>query len=153
VSRVPATAASLSSNPALVPAALAANVRHNRVLHATVLIVSVVTDEVPRVPPADRAEVGDLGHGIRQVVLHYGFTEEPDVPGGLTEEAAERLGVRADSTTYFLGAESLLVTRRPGMVRWREHLFALLSRNATNAADYFSLPPENTVTVGMRIEL
>ena len=59
----------------------------------------------------------------------------------------------ADATTYFLGAESLLVTRRPGMVRWREHLFALMSRNATNAADYFSLPPEATVTVGMRIEL
>ncbi|MFP3899369.1 MAG: potassium transporter Kup [Acidimicrobiia bacterium] len=153
VSRVPGTAAFLSSTPALVPPALAANVRYNRVLHATVLTVSVVTDEVPRVPPADRAEVRDLGHGVHQVVLHYGFMEDPDVPTGLTEGAARPLRVRADATTYFLGAESLLVTRRPGMVRWREHLFALMSRNATNAADYFSLPPEATVTVGMRIEL
>jgi KUP system potassium uptake protein len=153
VQRVPGTAAFLSSTPKLVPPALAANVRYNRVLHETVLIVSVVTDEVPRVAPAERAEVRSLGHGVHQVVLHYGFMDEPDVPAGLLEGAAERLHMRPEATTYFLGAESLLVTRRPGMVRWREHLFALLSRNATNAADYFSLPPESTVTVGMRIEL
>lgn len=151
--RVAGTAVFMSSNPRLVPPALVANVRYNRVLHQSVVVVSVVTDDVPRVPPANRAEVHDLGHGIHQVVLHYGFMDEPDVPAGLRQGEAERLGVHPDKTTYFLGAESLLVTRRPGMARWRERLFAVLNRNATNAADFFSLPPESTVTIGMRVEL
>src|ERR687892_372314 len=147
------TARSLCASPTLAPPALVANVEYNQVLHETVVIVSVVTDEVPRVLPARRSEARDLGHGVHQVVLHYGFTEGPDVPTGLGQGPANRLAVHADPTTYFLGAEFLVVTDRPGMVRWRERLFARLSRNASNAADYFSLPADCTVTVGLRVEL
>lgn len=153
VVRVPGTAVFLFASPTLAPPALVANVEYNQVLHETVVIVSVVTDEVPRVLPARRSEARDLGHGVHQVVLHYGFTEGPDVPTGLGQGPANRLAVHADPTTYFLGAEFLVVTDRPGMVRWRERLFARLSRNASNAADYFSLPADCTVTVGLRVEL
>lgn len=95
----------------------------------------------------------DLGHGVHQVVLHYGFMEAPDVPRGLGQGLANRLAVHADTVAYFLGAEFLVVTDRPGMVRWRERLFSRLSRNAGSAADYFSLPADCTVTIGERVEL
>jgi KUP system potassium uptake protein len=141
------------ANPTLTPPALVANVQYNRVLHEKVLIVSVVTESVPRVLPARRSEARDLGHGVHQVLLRYGFMEDPDVPAGLLQGPANHVTAPADPTTYILGTEFLVVSDRPGMARWREHLFARLSRNATNAADYFSLPGDCTITVGMRVEL
>jgi KUP system potassium uptake protein len=153
VTRVPGTAVFLFSNPKLAPPALVTNLRCNRVLHETVVIVSVVTDHVPRVLPARRSQTSDLGHGVHQVVLHYGFMEDPDVPSGLRQGPANRLAVYAAPVTHILGAESLVVTDRPGMARWREHLFARLSRNASNATDYFSLPDDCTITLGTRVEL
>lgn len=151
--RTKGTAVFLFSIPGAAPPALIANYRHNNVLHDRVIVLSVVTDDAPRVLRARRSEVADLGHGFFQVVLHYGFMEEPDIPTGLTEGPARRIGIDVGRTTYFLGAESLVVTGRPGMARWRERLFALFSRNATTAADYFGLPSERTMTVGMRVEL
>lgn len=107
----------------------------------------------PRVAADRRASVTDHGHGVSSVELNYGFMEEPDVCTGLTEGDAAGLGVDPDTATFFLGAESLIVTDRPGMAQWREHLFALMSRNATSAANYFGLPPDRTTTIGMRVEL
>jgi KUP system potassium uptake protein len=151
--RVPGTAVFLFSVPGMAPPALLANLRHNDVLHERVAIVAIVTDDVPRVLPARRAQVLDYGHGVVQVILHYGFMEEPNVPRGLTQGRASKLGIDPGRTTYFLGSESLLVTKRPGMATWREHLFALMTRNATSAAHYYSLPPERTTTVGMQVEI
>jgi KUP system potassium uptake protein len=153
VVRVPGTAVFMFANPTLTPPALVANVQYNRVLHEKVLIVSVVTESVPRVLPARRSEARDLGHGVHQVLLRYGFMEDPDVPAGLLRGPANHVTAPAGPTTYILGTEFLVVTDRPGMARWREHLFARLSRNATNAADYFSLPGDCTITVGLRVEL
>jgi KUP system potassium uptake protein len=151
--RVPGTAVFLYSTPAMTPPALIANLRHNEVLHDQTVVVSVVTDERPRVPPARRSEVVDHGNGLSHVVLHYGFLEEPDVPAGLRQGKARSLGIDPTRATYFLGAESLLVTARAGMAIWRERLFTMLSRNATSAANYFGLPAERTITIGSRIEL
>jgi KUP system potassium uptake protein len=151
--RVPGTAVYLFSMPGLTPPALLANVRHNKVLHEQVVVVGVVTDESPRVLPARRTKVVDVGHGVRLVQLRYGFMEEPDVPSGLTEGVANKLSIDPRRTTYVLGSESLVVTDRPGMMKWREHLFALMSRNATSAANYFCLPPEQIMTVGVLVEL
>jgi KUP system potassium uptake protein len=151
--RVPGAAVYLFSSPGLTPPALIANVRHNHVLHDQVIVLSIVTDERPRVPPADRASVERLGEGVYQVVLSYGFMEEPDVPTGVTEGDAAKLFVDVSRAAFFLGAEALVVTKRPGMARWREHLFAVLSRNSTPAATYFGLPPDHTVTLGMQVEL
>jgi KUP system potassium uptake protein len=151
--RVPGAAVYLFSTPGLTPPALIANVRHNHVLHEQVVVLSIVTDERPRVPPAERANIEQLGEGVYQVVLRYGFMEDPDVPTGVTEGDAAKLFVDVSRAAFFLGAEALVVSKRPGMARWREHLFAVLSRNATPAATYFGLPPDSTVTLGMQVEL
>jgi KUP system potassium uptake protein len=151
--RVPGTAVFLFSKAGMTPPALLANVRHNEVLHDRVVVASIATDDVPRVAREDRAEVKDHRHGVHEVVLHYGFMEEPNVPQGLTEGDASRLGIDVRRATYFLGSESLVITPRHGMAIWRERLFALLSRNATTAANYFGIPAERTITIGTRVEL
>jgi KUP system potassium uptake protein len=113
----------------------------------------VVAVEVPRIDQEERTELVDLGAGFHQVVLRYGFMEDIDVPQALALEAAPKLGVDLDKVPYFLGREALRVTARPGMARWREHLFAFMSRNATSAATYFGLPPGQTVELGLAVEL
>ena len=150
---VPGTAVYLFSTPDVVPSAMLSNVRHNNVLHRQTVILSITTVETPRVPPAERAEVKHLGEGVDQVLLRYGFMEQPDVVVGLTEGDAARLGIDPTTASFFLGAESLVVTRRHGMALWREHLFALLSRNAAPAVRSFGLPPDRTVTLGEQVLL
>jgi KUP system potassium uptake protein len=150
--RAPGAGAYLFSTPGLTPPALLANLRHNNAVHETVLVISVVTSDRPRVHPSRRAETTDLGDGFHQVALHFGFMEDQDVPRALEPVAAE-LGVDLETLPYFLGRESLRVTARPGMTRWREHLFAVLSRNATSAANYFRLPIDRTIELGLPVEL
>ncbi len=150
---VPGTAVYLFSTPDVTPSALLSNVRHNNVLHRQVIMLAIKTLEVPRVLPARRAVVTPIADGVSQVILHYGFMEEPQVLVGLTQGAAGKLGVDPATASFFLGAESLVVTRAPGMALWREHLFAALSRNATPAARSFGLPPERTVTLGQQVLL
>jgi KUP system potassium uptake protein len=151
--RVPGTAVYLFSTPGLAPPALVANLRHNDALHERVIIAAVATEPQPRVLPARRATLDELGQGVHQLVLHYGFMEEPDVPRGLCQGAAHRLAINPTQVTYFLGAEVLRVTPREGMAMWREHLFATISRNSTPAAIYFNLPLPQTIIVGTAIEL
>ncbi|HEV3364747.1 MAG TPA: potassium transporter Kup [Acidimicrobiia bacterium] len=151
--RVPGTAMYMFSSPGLAPPALVANLRHNDALHERVIITAVVTEPEPRLLPAQRATVEELGQGIHQLVLRYGFMEEPDVPEGMCQGAARRLSIDPARVTYFLGAEILRVTEREGMAMWREHLFALISRNTTPAAVYFNLPLPQTIIVGTAIEL
>ncbi|HET7488017.1 MAG TPA: potassium transporter Kup [Acidimicrobiales bacterium] len=151
--RVPGTGAYLYATPGAAPPALLANLRHNRSLHEQVLVISIVTEKRPRVPKIRRAEITDLGCGFHQVVLHYGFLDEPDVPRALQERVVMHTGTDLDSTHYFVGREAVRVTRIPGMAWWRERLFAVLLRNATGAATYFKLPVEQTMEVGMVVEL
>lgn len=152
--RVPGTAVYLFSIPHQPPPALVANLAHNRTLHERVVLLSIVTTDVPRVPPDERSEVRPCPlPGVDQVVLRYGFMEDPDVPTGLREGEVRRLDVDPSTASYFLGAESLVVTERPGMAMWRERLFVVMSRNATNAANYFGLPSDRVMTLGSRVEL
>jgi KUP system potassium uptake protein len=151
--RVPGTAAYLFATPGITPPGLLAALRHSDVLHTDVLIVSVMTEDVPRVHRLKRATVTDLGAGFHQVVLHFGFMEDPDVPTALAERVVMKLGTNLETLTYFVGRESLRVTDLPGMARWRERLFAVLSRNATSAATHFRLPADQTVEIGVTVEL
>jgi KUP system potassium uptake protein len=153
LARVPGSAVYLYSVPDATPPALVANIRHNHVLHENLLVLSIVTEDVPHIDPADRSEVHDHGHGVSGVVLHYGFMEEPDVPKGLTEGEVADLDVDWDDISYVLGGESLRIVERRSMAAWREHLFALMIRNATPAADYFGLKPEQTVTLAQQVEI
>jgi KUP system potassium uptake protein len=149
LARVPGTAVYLFSIPAMTPPSLVANVRHNHVLHERVVVASVVTDGVPRLHPDERLQVHDLGGGVAQVTVHYGFMEDPDLGAdlGLLD------GFDADEASYFLGKETVVATRQAGMALWRERLFGVMVRNATSAADYFRLPPEQIFEVGTRVQI
>ena len=151
--RVRGTAVFMSGSLHIVPSALLHNLKHNQVLHSRVVILSVVTEDVPHVPKAQRCEIEDAGEGIYLVILHYGFMDEPDVPAALAAVAIGEAAFQMMATTFFLGRETLIPSPKPGMALWREHLFRLMSRNARTATSYFRLPPNRVVELGMQIEL
>ncbi|MFO7633271.1 MAG: potassium transporter Kup [Caldilinea sp.] len=153
VARVPGTAIFMYSDPDGTPPALIHNLRHNKVLHERVILLSVGTHEVPRVPLRHRMEVQDLGHGFYRMVLHYGFMETSNVLRDLALAEEHKLTLDLNEVSFFLGSERLLATARPGMAIWREKLFVLMSRNSTNAANFFSLPPDRVVELGTLVEL
>jgi KUP system potassium uptake protein len=129
------------------------SLRHNDALHEQVLVVSVLVEERPRVPVMRRTEIEDLGAGFHQVSLRFGYMEDPDVPQALAGRATMELGIDLRSITYFVGTESVRVTDLPGMATWREHLYALMSRNATDPATYFRLPANQVLEIGAIVEL
>jgi KUP system potassium uptake protein len=151
--RVPGTAIFMFSNPVGTPHALRHNVRHNKILHETVVILCVDTAEIPHVPWSERVTVEEIGEGFHGVKLTYGFMEEPDVPRDLRRVRHPQLNFQGTDISYFLGRETLLVSRRPGMARWRERLFTWMSRNAQTATAYFHIPPDRVFEVGVQVEL
>jgi len=152
--RVPGTAVFMYSNPSGTPPALLHSLKHYKALHETVVYLSVQTRDQPFVEMEERAEVVELGGGIYQVVLRYGFMETADIPRDL---GAIRIGghkIRTMETTYFLGRETLITSRKyRGMALWRERLFAIMARNARSAGSFFQLPPNRVVEIGAQIEL
>jgi KUP system potassium uptake protein len=151
--RVPGTSVFMTAQPQGTPPALAHNLRHNKVLHEHVVVLMVATEPVPHVPFERRTEVRALGGGVFYVVVRYGFMEDPNVPRALDEARANGLVMDVDDVTYFLGRETIIVTRRRGMAIWREKLFVLLARNAVRATAFFRLPPERVVELGVQVEL
>ena len=151
--RVPGTAVFMTGNLVGTPATLLHNLEHNHVLHERVILLTVVTNDVPHVAEDERVEVEPLGQGFYRHTIHYGFMEEPDVPGVLAAGARRTQSIDVEHTTFFLGVETLISTEREGMPRWRERLFALMSRNAVRATTFFRIPPERVVELGMQIEL
>jgi len=151
--RVPGTAVYLFPDTESTPPALLVNLRYNDVLHETIVVVSVQTEEIPRVPKARRTTLHAYGEGFIGIVLHFGFFEQPDVPRALSEIVDPQFGFDPTVTTYILGRELVVSTDRPGMARWREHLFAFLHRNAANAAHFFELPEDRVVEVGSRVDI
>ena len=151
--RVPGTAVFMFGNPEGTPPALLHNLKHNKVLHKTVVLLRVDTEEVPAVEPQHRVSVEELGHGFFRMVMHYGFMEDPDVPRDLKGVKHPELKLPPMDTTYFLGRETLIASKRPGMALWREQLFAIMSRNARTATSFFGLPPNRVVELGAQIEL
>jgi KUP system potassium uptake protein len=152
--RVAGTAVFMSSNPTGVPIVLLHHWKHNRVLHETIVLLNVVSESVPDVRSKDKVTSVALGHGFFQVSAHYGFMETPNVPQ-IMGVAAARFGVphAPQSTSYFLGRETLLTTGASGMFRWRKALFSFISRNARSATQYFGIPPDRVVELGMQIDL
>jgi len=151
--RVPGTAVFMYGHREGTPPALLHSLKHYRVLHEQVVLLSVVTEEVPHVSREERTSVEDLGHGFFRLVIRYGFMEEPNVPETLARVDSEGLDLRPEHTSFFLGRETLIPSSTPGMARWREHLFAVMSRNARPATSFFGLPPNRVVELGAQIEL
>jgi KUP system potassium uptake protein len=113
----------------------------------------VTTQPIPHVPEDQRVVVRPLGHGVFDVVARYGFMEDPNVPAALGRAKEHGLELDEADITYFLGRETLIVTRAPGMATWREKLFVLMARNAVRATTFFRLPPERVVELGVHVEI
>jgi KUP system potassium uptake protein len=151
--RVAGTAVFMSAQPTGTPPALAHNLQYNKVLHQLVIVLTVSTAQQPHVQPEDRVEIEPLGHDLFNVRVQYGFMEDPDVPAALLQARHQGLAVDDDDLTYFLGRETIIVTRRKGMAVWREKLFVLMARNAVRATAFFRLPPERVVELGVQVEM
>jgi KUP system potassium uptake protein len=151
--RVPGTAVYMFPEPGPTPPALLANLRHNEVLHERIVLLAVQIADIPRVPAARRASVHDLGDDFHQVVLCFGFQDDPDVPGSLRDITTSEFGFDPGDAKYFLAREAVIPTNRPGMALWRDRLYALMHRNTTSAAQYFRLPAEDVIELGIQVEI
>jgi KUP system potassium uptake protein len=151
--RVPGTAVFLTTTQEGVPHALLHNLNHNKVLHERILLLTVLTEEVPRVPDSERVEIEPLDAGFYRIKVRYGFKDEPDIPRALELAAHQGLPFEPMETSYFLSRETLIPTVAPGMAMWREKLFVTMARNSSSATAYFKLPTNRVVELGTQIEL
>jgi KUP system potassium uptake protein len=150
--RVPGTAVYLTAQRQAVPSALALNARYNKVLHEHVILLTVVTERVPRVNEERRILAEALPHGFTHLEVRFGFAEKPNVPGALANHSRE-FPFDLSEVVYFLGREVPVPTVRPDLALWREKLFVFMTRNAVSAPDFFLIPPQQVVELGTRVEL
>jgi len=150
--RVPGLAVFMTSNPDYVPTSLLHNLKHNKVLHENVLFVTVENEDVPEVSHWRRAEISVLAPGIHRVVLRYGFMESPNIPKAL-EDLTDQLNVRVSQASYFLGREVLVPGMAPKLPWWRRTLFLFMARNAVPATEFFRIPSDRVVELGVRITI
>jgi KUP system potassium uptake protein len=151
--RVPGTAVFMTSSAKGVPHALLHNLKHNKVLHERVMLLTVRIEDVPYVREERRLETEDYTNGFFRVVLRYGFMEELDVPTQLGKLQDCGPVCRMMDTSFFLARQTLISTARPGMASWRERLFAWMLRNSESAMEFFKLPPNRVVELGSQVEI
>jgi KUP system potassium uptake protein len=151
--RVSGTAIFMSSSSDGVPSALLHNIKHNKVLHERVIVLTVMVEDVPYTLEQDRVQLRDLGDGFYRMKLRYGFLEETDIPGAL--KAADMCGGSFEmmQTSFFLSRQTLIASKKPGMALWREKLFAWMLRNAATAMEFFKLPTNRVVELGSQVEI
>jgi len=151
--RVPGTAVFMTSSSSGVPHALLHNLKHNKVLHERVILLTVRIEDVPYVSEEKRVEQRDYGSGFYRVVLRFGFMEEIDVPAALAQLKGMGPQCKMMDTSFFLARQTLLASSRPGMAIWREKLFAWMLRNAESAMEFFKLPTNRVVELGSQVEI
>lgn len=151
--RVPGTAVFMTSTSEGVPHALLHNLKHNRILHERVILLTVKIPGVPFVDADKRIQLEDLGQGFHRLILKFGFMEEPDVPAALIAISAFSPPIKMMDTSFFLARQTLLPSSRPGMAIWREKLFAWMLRNAESAMEFFRLPTNRVVELGSQVEI
>lgn len=151
--RVKGTAVFMTSTSGGTPPVLLHHFKHNQVLHEQVVLLSIVTEDVPHVSAKNRVTVETLREGFFRVTAHYGFMQVPKVTDILKECDKRGLKTKSESTSFYLGREKLVVTRKRGMAMWRKYVFSFLSKNARPATDFFKLPPDRVVEMGMQLEL
>jgi KUP system potassium uptake protein len=151
--RVAGTAVFLTGETGAVPNALLHNLKHNKVLHENNLFVTARSHEVPWIGMNKRIEIESLGHNCWQVILNYGFKNDPDIPKALAHIKDRGCEFEAMSTSYFLSRDTVIPTIGSGMAPWREKLFAQMHHNASAAADFLNLPSNSVVELGSKIEI
>jgi KUP system potassium uptake protein len=151
--QVPGTAIFMNSGASGTPSALLHNIKHNKVLHERVVVLTVQIADVPYVEEADRYEISEVGDGFYRVVLRYGFMEETDVPAALKRRQMCGGPFEMMKTSFFLSRQTLLASQKPGMAVWREKLFAWMMRNAATPMEFFRLPTNRVVELGSQVEI
>jgi len=151
--RVPGTAVFLTASAEGVPHAMLHNLIHNKVLHERVMLLTVMTEDVPHVPDIDHVEVQPLGNNFYRIIMRFGFKDEPDIPETLGQCKEYGLDFNMMETSFFLSRETVIPTVAPGMALWREKLFVSMSRNAGSATAYFKIPTNRVVELGTQVEL
>jgi KUP system potassium uptake protein len=151
--RVPGIAVFLTGNPDYVPGALLHNLKHNKVLHERVLFVTVTNEDFPEVPAVERCSVSELAPGIHRVSIRYGFMESPNIPRDLADLRAKGVDFDPMQVSYFLGRETLVPATVPRMPIWRLWLFLALARNAVSATEFFRIPSDRVVELGVRVAI
>lgn len=154
VSRVPGIAVFMNGNSSRTPPAMLHNLEHNKVLHERVLFVTVKTRQIPLVDPRERVILEPAGKGFTRIKIYYGYMEDPNVPYVLSNIDYPGFTFDPKDVTYFLGRETIISTRKySGMMRWREKLFSVLSKNARSATAYFGIPADRVVEMGEQVEI
>jgi KUP system potassium uptake protein len=153
VHRVRGTAVYLTSSDDGIPPALLHNLKHNQVMHETVLLATVEVLDIPYVAAKRRVKVKPLGCGLKRVVINYGFSEDPDIPQALAGAKSVLGELPPMTTSYFLSRQTVRAARNPGMSRWREALFAWMVRNSATAMEFFRLPANRVVELGSQVEI
>ena len=151
--RVPGTAIFMASSAAGVPSALLHNIKHNKVLHERVVILTVAIQDVPYVDETNRCSIKDYGQGFYRLTLKYGFLEETDIPAALKRTDICGGAFEMMKTSFFLSRQTLIASAKPGMAIWREKLFAWMLRNAASAMEFFRLPSNRVVELGSQVEI
>jgi KUP system potassium uptake protein len=153
VHRVPGTAIFMTGRPQGIPSALLHNLKHNKILHERNILLTVEMRPVAHVPMARRLLAEELGSGFHRLTMIFGFMDDPDVPAALSHAGDIGLPINIMETSFFLSRETIVASMLPGMMRWREVLFAWMSRNATTAMDFFGLPINRVVELGTQVAL
>ena len=151
--RVPGTAVFMTSSAKGVPHALLHNLKHNKVLHERIFLLTVKIEDVPYMPEENRAETQDYGSGFFRIILRYGFMEEIDVPRELGANTTCGAACKMTDTSFFLARQTLIASPKPGMAIWRERLFSWMLRNAESAMEFFKLPTNRVVELGSQVEI
>ena len=151
--RVPGTGVFMTVNPEVVPNALLHNIKHNHVLHGRVVILTIVVQDIPRVPKEDYIWIEKLGHGFWRIKGHYGFMETPDIPQLLDDCRRQNLLFDLMQTSFFLNRETIVLAPGKGLAIWRGHLFIWMSHLATKASDYYRIPSNRVIELGTQVQI
>jgi KUP system potassium uptake protein len=151
--KVPGTGVFMTTNAKGVPSALLHNLKHNKVLHGRVIILSIVIEDIPRVPKEDYIWIENMEHGFYRITVHYGFKETPNIPEMLADCKLQHMEFDMMDTSFFVNRETLIATPGGSMALWREHLFVWMSHLAAKASDYFRIPSNRVVELGTQVEI
>jgi KUP system potassium uptake protein len=151
--QVPGTAIFMNSGASGTPSALLHNIKHNKVLHERVVVLTVQIADVPYIDESERYDITDIGDGFYRLVLRYGFMEETDVPAALKRQEMCGAPFEMMKTSFFLSRQTLIASKRPGMALWREKLFSWMMRSAATPMEFFRLPTNRVVELGSQVEI
>jgi KUP system potassium uptake protein len=151
--RVPGTAIFMTANADQIPAALLHNLKHNKVLHERVVMMTVLTEDIPHVPDEQRFDIKHLEHGFHTVLMHYGFMDQPNIPRALAQLRLMQFRFNLMETSFFLGREKIVASKHSRLSRWRRWLFSFMTNNMLNATEFFRIPTNRVVELGGQVEI